>query len=440
MQQAYFDNQRWNATYRHIVGGEQPSPLLTKKLNKAFRRPRQNIPALQETPTADLLTDTASKHQLVTNFATHQFRARNPEPDAMTHVLSRTHRRLTDEQRDAADGPLTPAELERACKALAPGKAAGPDGLPAEFFQAYWPILSPLMQRLCDQAAATGTAPAGLCDAVIVLLHKKDSKTLLANYRPISLLNVAYKIIAKAWASRTQLFLDLLIGPEQTGFIRGRNIKDNALLVELAAAATLEDNKKLLIVSCDFEKAFDSVSRPFLAALLRQMNLPESLIAWYSLLHTSTTAQYLVDGTLTQRVFLWSGVRQGCPWAPLLFNLVAQSLAGFLQLVGINTCVRGHLLSLSQYADDTDAFLEPHLLPLFKPQCRYSPMPLACSSTSPSRRSLSSAIKTRPAPTSPPWPTASARSAGTATSCPSSASNLETPPPPETPSPRGSTP
>jgi hypothetical protein len=67
---------------------------------------------------------------------------------------------------------------------------------------------------------------------------------------------------------------------------------------------------------------------------------------------------------LTQRVFLWSGVQQGCPWAPLLFNLVAQSLAGFLQLVDINTRVRGHLLSLSQH--DTDAFLEPHLLPLFK--------------------------------------------------------------------------
>jgi hypothetical protein len=37
-----------------------------------------------------------------------------------------------------------------------------------------------------------------------------------------------------------------------------------------------------------------------------------------------------------------------------------------LQFIGVNTRVRGHLLSLSQYADDTDAFPGPHLLPLFK--------------------------------------------------------------------------
>ena len=65
---------------------------------------------------------------------------------------------------------------------------------------------------------------------IITLLPKEDAELLLLqNWRPITLLNVDYKIASKAIAMRIEPMLPKLVYPDQTGFVKGRYIGENVL-------------------------------------------------------------------------------------------------------------------------------------------------------------------------------------------------------------------
>ena len=67
---------------------------------------------------------------------------------------------------------------------------------------------------------------------VITLLPKGDEPlTYLYNWRPITLLNVDYKIASKAIAKRIEPILNKLVHSDQTGFVKGRYIRENIRLI-----------------------------------------------------------------------------------------------------------------------------------------------------------------------------------------------------------------
>ena len=68
--------------------------------------------------------------------------------------------------------------------------------------------------------------------SVTILIPKKGKDTRkVENLRPISLLNVHYKIVTKALAARIQEVVSRLINEDQTGFIKGRFIGENVRLI-----------------------------------------------------------------------------------------------------------------------------------------------------------------------------------------------------------------
>ena len=85
-----------------------------------------------------------------------------------------------------------------------------------------------------------------------------------SNWRPITLLNVDYKILAKAIAKGIQSTLPKLIHTDQTGFIKGRFIGQNVrLLIDLMEYT---DVKKIpgILLFVDFEKTFDTIEWSFI--------------------------------------------------------------------------------------------------------------------------------------------------------------------------------
>jgi len=101
--------------------------------------------------------------------------------------------------------------------------------------------------------------------SIITLLPKRDKYTIfLKNWRPISLLNVDYKIMSKCIASRLKLVLTKIISENQFGLIKGRYIGDYIRsLLEVIDLAE-EENLSCIILSIVFEKAFDTISWKFL--------------------------------------------------------------------------------------------------------------------------------------------------------------------------------
>ena len=105
---------------------------------------------------------------------------------------------------------------------------------------------------------------------VITCLPKPNkSRHYLKNWRPISLLNVVYKLASSVISNRLKTILDKLINQDQKGFIAGRFIGENVRLIYDVLFETKNQDIPGMILSIDFEKAFDTVSWKFMKQSFR---------------------------------------------------------------------------------------------------------------------------------------------------------------------------
>ena len=119
-------------------------------------------------------------------------------------------------------------------------------------------ILAHSRSFLANQKARN--AIFGAENLLISLIPKKSKdKTILENLRPISLLNVDYKILTKVIAKRIENVLPTLINPDQTGYAKGRYIGENIRLIYDLMHYTDKTNQKGIAIFLDFKKAFDSI-------------------------------------------------------------------------------------------------------------------------------------------------------------------------------------
>ena len=102
--------------------------------------------------------------------------------------------------------------------------------------------------------------PSHFTEGIIYLIPKSEGPSLdIKKWRPITLLNTVYKILAKALSIRLGTIMPIVIHPSQTGFIQERSILDNVYTFWESAALAAKSNQKLAIVMLDFEKAYDRV-------------------------------------------------------------------------------------------------------------------------------------------------------------------------------------
>ncbi|CAI5955282.1 unnamed protein product [Closterium sp. NIES-65] len=191
----------------------------------------------------------------------------------------------------------------------------------------------------------SASLPVELKEAVTILLHKNGDRDQLNNYRPITLLNFTYKVLAKVLADRMKRILHQVISPEQCGFLLGRCLSDAVALVAdiIDVAKNEKADRYMLLV--DFQKAFDSVSRDFLFQVLRKMGFLEQYVGWIEGLHENTTTKLLVNGWLGEGLNVVSGVRQGCPLAPYLFLCAVEPLAQEVEREKLGLSKKGQQLS-----------------------------------------------------------------------------------------------
>lgn len=108
--------------------------------------------------------------------------------------------------------------------------APGPDGLGAMFFKSSWSWTGKDLFNLVHNFYETGSFPSEINATHIALIPKIINPCSPKDYRPISLCNVAYKVIAKSLAERIKNHLPHIIHPSQSAFIQGRHIASNIIL------------------------------------------------------------------------------------------------------------------------------------------------------------------------------------------------------------------
>jgi hypothetical protein len=211
----------------------------------------------------------------------------------------------------------------------------------------------------------------GFLDGVISPIYKDGDRATAANYRPICLLGTDYRILGRIMATRLETILNPLIGPEQTAFLRGCLIGDNITLLNLLPEL-LQSNARCKegITACvsadlDFQKAYDTVSRPFLRRVMEAAGVGKGLVKWVDTLLSGTQASALVNGYVSAPQSFTAGVRQGCPLAPVLYLFVGWALSCWLKEcpgIGIIPAPGIPALHAVMYADDAEVLL-PSLTP-----------------------------------------------------------------------------
>ena len=121
----------------------------------------------------------------------------------------------------------------------------------------------------------------------------------LKNWRPISLMNVDAKILAKILAARLQKVIGKIIGPEQHAFIKGRNIHDGTRLIQQVIEHLEKKNKTGAIMAIDFKKAFDTVSHQYLWQTMQSMNIGPQYIHMVQTLYNGAESAVINEGKTT---------------------------------------------------------------------------------------------------------------------------------------------
>ena len=270
------------------------------------------------------------------------------------------HTILEENEKMNLEGEITEEEISITLKKMKNDKSPGSDGFSAEFFKFFFKDLKVYIKRAINEGYYTGKFSVTQRQGLITCLPKGDKpRQFLKNWRPITLLNVIYKIASGCIAQRLKQCLPKLISSEQTGFISGRYIGENTRMIYDIMNFTEEENLPGLLLIIDFEKAFDSISWEFIREVLGFFNFGESIKRWISVLYNDISSAVIQSGFVSEFFSISRGCRQGDPSSPYIFLLCAEVLS---LMIKHNKNIKGVQIDdieykLSQFADDTTVIL-----------------------------------------------------------------------------------
>ena len=308
----------------------------------------------------ETVTDSNKIPLVFKDFYKNLYSYQNTDNLVQDHYLNYT-RKLSNEQRDVINQPLTLTDLKNALWDMREDGSPGPNGLTVRFFKFFFNELSPIFIKLVDSCFRTSEVSEAFKLSYTILLPKDSGSPLeIKNYRPISLLNISFKIITKALANRIAPFLEDIIHPDQAAVIKGRSIQShNHMIRDLISLANVRGDNAV-ILSIDQQKAFDRVSHEWMFKVLKQCNVGDNFLRWVKILNTGATSKILINKTLTTKYKLLRGVRQGDVLSPILYIMTLEPLLEKVRqdisITGLHIPNKG-LQKLLAFADDTNFFV-----------------------------------------------------------------------------------
>ena len=205
-------------------------------------------------------------------------------------------------------------------------KAAGPDNLVPILFKEGGCHLVMEITKLLGLIWETETVPISWGESIVIPLFKKGSRVLCENHRGISLTPVITRIVASIILNRLKQARDSTTREEQAGFRPGRGCIDQIFTLRQLLEQRHTYRRPTIAVFLDFKGAFDSVDRKALFQTLCRRGLPDKYVNILKSLYSHTTGSVRAYGRCSKTFDTKSGVRQGCPLSPFLFNFIIDEI------------------------------------------------------------------------------------------------------------------
>ena len=173
-------------------------------------------------------------------------------------------------------------------------------------------------------------------------------------YRGIALATVSYKLYCTLLNDRLSRWVDdnNLLSDEQNGLRQSRSTIDQLSTLTSIIEVRKKLRKSTFCAFIDFKKAYDTINRDILWSKLSNCGISNNFCSTIKSLYNNVLCSVRVNGHLTDWFNVNSGLKQGCPLSPLLFNLYINDLVSFLKSFNCGIDIDGEKVSILLYADD----------------------------------------------------------------------------------------
>ena len=242
---------------------------------------------------------------------------------------------------------LSAVEVEAVLKNLDTTKAVGPDLIHNKVLKMASPTISKALTLLFNRSLSEGRFPKCWKVAYVTPIHKKASKSICANYRPISLLSCVGKALEKCIQKRVFMFLkeNQILNPCQSGFIPGDSTVYQLISMYDDFCKSLDNHTPTQAIFFDISKAFDRVWHQGLLHKLNAIGIQGTLHNWFSDYLNNRTQAVVIKGQISNYTDITAGVPQGSVLGPLLFLIYINDLADNIDS------------NIKLFADDTSIYL-----------------------------------------------------------------------------------
>jgi hypothetical protein len=265
--------------------------------------------------------------------------------------------------------PPTEIEIREAAKSFKDFKTPGEDNIPAELIKCGGDSLFAELEKLFNEIWIQETVPVPWTRSIVVPIYKKGQRTDCSNHRGISLIASVSKLLATVILRRLSSAREQEAREEQAGFRSGRGCIDQLFTLRLILEHRRTYFRPTIVVFLDIKAAFDAVDRNALWHCLLRNGVPTKFVNILKALYTNTQGRVRVYNEISSNFEITSGVRQGCPISPFLFNFVIDDIIKNALITchegGIELLPGRKLFDL-EYADDIVAIGEnPQMLQHF---------------------------------------------------------------------------